>query len=157
MNTKSQTEVTDSVSTKRLLYSKPPNRMYCWVHVAENNEYGNQIGKVSAISFGSMADFEPDNFNGYAFRLSEHKGYKRIHISGKMYPIKDISFYVGNIIWNAYKIDTVSATALFNQLIKSGKWSMTAGSAELNDIIESDGVLLDGDFIRIWNEWHSAI
>lgn len=139
----------------RLRVGDVSTRFFCHIHVAENNDYGSPTGKAMAISFGSMADFEPDNFNGYAFRMSENRGHKRIHVSGKIYPIKEVSWHVGNIIWNAYKIDTVSATALFNQLIKSGKWYMTGGAAEIDDIIESDGVLLDGDFVRIWKEWHS--
>lgn len=127
-------------------------RRYIWVKVAENDNNGNPSGKAQVIEFADCLKFEPDNFYGYAFRRSTHRGYKRVHLSGVIYPIKDESFWHGNMIWNAYKIDTVSAAAMINQLYKSGKWSINEGYTELIEILEKDGVLLDGDLIRVLSE-----
>lgn len=142
----------DSGSVSPTFGNQPVVRRYIWVKVAENNDYGSPSGKAQVIEFADCLKFEPDNFYGYAFRTSTKGKYKRVHLSGVIYPYRAIHEWYGNMVWNAYQIDTTSATAMINQLYKSGKWSVNEGYTELIDILESDGVLLEGDLIRVLSE-----
>lgn len=131
------------------------NIINCSIDVAENDDNGNPTGKTAIIQFGGLATFEANNsLEGYAFRLIEKNKYgvKRISVSGKTFPVKSVNYWVGSITFNTYILDSVTATALFNYIYKSDKWVITEGDSEILEIIKTDGVLLDGDFIKIWNE-----
>lgn len=128
----------------------------CWMEVAENDDNGVASGKAGIISFGEILTMEAKNFVGYGFRSSyNHKGHRRVHISNVIYPFYKKADWFGNMIWSGYQVTAVSATAIINQLHKSGKWDATSGDSELLEHIEKGG-LLTGDFIRIHKDWEDS-
>lgn len=118
-----------------------------WVNVAENDNQGRQNGYATVFQFGEIGTLWANDMKGNRFTHVQDK--MRFRFSGKHYSYLNYQSWAGNIIYNAYCMHTIEACALLNEIVKSEKYHFEDVLSEVDDILESDGVLLLGDFERL--------
>jgi hypothetical protein len=118
-----------------------------WVNVAENDDQGRKSGRATVFHFGDIASLWSNDPKGMAF--SHVKNKNRFRFNRRQYVYYNYQHWAGNMMYNSYLLPTIEACYLFNEIHKTGNYHFEDILCEVEDILKSDGLILQGDFENI--------
>lgn len=124
-----------------------------WVNVAENDDQGNRSGYASVFRFGEIGSMWANDLKGLKFTHVKRKNDNlRFRIGRKEYYYSNYQSWSGTMIYNSYALSVVEACALLNNIYQSDKFHWEDVLIEVDEILSTDGVLMPGDFERLFNQ-----
>jgi hypothetical protein len=121
----------------------PPTTITVMLNV--NDERGNHTGRVNNLHIGDCMELEGYFTDWRANPTCSHGKY-HLRVGRFTYRIAGYREYVGNIMWDAAKMELSEASRLVNDLRKTGKFTCTMAVGPLHEKYESGELFTAEDF-----------